>query len=224
MMAMYPNGRHMSRSPGRHFGVAPGLDVYLRGRGDTRSRFASATYSNVLGAVPSGYGKGAWIMAVKSGGMAGFSDMSFTPAATGVLGLPGSGSAEVTFTVADAAGQLISSGSGAASLTFTVADALLTASLGGSGSAALAFSTNNALLGAIASLTASGSFTITGTLTPYAIGQMAGSTVDTSVLTVDLIAAGVLAAALTSPIAANIKRVNDVTVNGTGSTGDEWGP
>jgi hypothetical protein len=38
------------------------------------------------------------------------------------------------------------------------------------------------------------------------------------------IAAATLAAAATTPIEANIKKVNDVTVDGTGTTGDEWGP
>lgn len=38
------------------------------------------------------------------------------------------------------------------------------------------------------------------------------------------VAAAVLAAAAVAPIAANIKQVNDVTVDGTGAVGDEWGP
>ena len=38
------------------------------------------------------------------------------------------------------------------------------------------------------------------------------------------IPAAVLAAAVTTPIHANIQKVNDVIVNGTGATGDEWGP
>lgn len=40
----------------------------------------------------------------------------------------------------------------------------------------------------------------------------------------DAIAAALLAAAQAAPIDANIKQVNDVTVNGTGAVGDEWGP
>lgn len=38
------------------------------------------------------------------------------------------------------------------------------------------------------------------------------------------LAAAILAAAQTTPIHSNIKKVNDVTVTGTGATGDEWGP
>lgn len=249
---LYPNGQRVLGYPGRHIAgalVASGAMAYGGIRGARLNRFVSDTYSKVLGGLPSGYGASSTILPIKAGGIAAFSNLSVTPSGSGVLGLPTSGDASITFTVADADGQLISSGSGAASLAFTVADALLVASLGGSGSAALTLSTNNALLGAIASLTASGSFTIstsnsqvlpldtssplrtgaasfaiTGALVPYAIGQMSGSTVDNSVLTVDTITAALIAAAMTNPIHANIKRVNDVTVNGTGATGDEWGP
>lgn len=38
------------------------------------------------------------------------------------------------------------------------------------------------------------------------------------------IAAAVLAAAAVSPIKANIKQVNDLTVDGTGTEADPWGP
>jgi len=248
-MALYPNSRYMSQSPGRHFGVAPGLDVYLRGRGDSRNRFVSDTYSQTLGAVPSGYGPNAWIMATKAGGIAGFSSMAVSPSGAGVLGVPGSGSTDFTISIADATGQLISSGSGTASLSFTWANALLVASLGGSGNAALSIAPNTPTLGAKASLTANGtfsitatnsqvlpldttsplrtggaSFAVTGQLTPYAIGTMNGSTVDNSVLTVDAITAALIAAAMTTPIHANIKRVNDYAVSGNGQTGSEWGP
>ena len=37
-------------------------------------------------------------------------------------------------------------------------------------------------------------------------------------------AAAVVAAATATPLAANIKQVNDVTVDGTGAAGNEWGP
>jgi hypothetical protein len=37
-------------------------------------------------------------------------------------------------------------------------------------------------------------------------------------------AAAVVAAATATPLSANIKQVNDVTVDGTGADGDPWGP
>ena len=190
-MALYPNSRYMSRSPGRHFGVAPGLDVYLRNRGDARDRFVSDVYSKVLGAVPTGYGSGAWVMAITAGGISGQSGVAIASTGSGVLGLPGTGGASITLTFADASGQLISSGSGAAALSIALNNALLTASLNGSGTATLTITPNAPVLGAKADLTASASLQITGTLQPYAVGQMTGSTVDTSVLTVDAIASAV---------------------------------
>ncbi len=223
---LYPNGQRVLTYPGRHVAgslAASGALAYGGIQGARFNRFVSNTYSPIVGAVPSGYLARAYILPITSGGISGFSDLSITSSGAGVLGLPGTGSASLTFDVADAAGQLISSGSGAASLTFTFADALLVASLGGTGSAAMSITTT-ALLGARASLTASGSFSITGTLTPYAIGQMQGSTVDNTVLTVDAITAALIAAAMANPIHANIKRVNDVSVSGTGAAGDEWGP
>ena len=38
------------------------------------------------------------------------------------------------------------------------------------------------------------------------------------------LAAAILAAAAATPIAANIKKINDTTVIGTGSASDTWGP
>lgn len=124
-------------------------------------------------------------------------------------------SATIAFSTSGTGG-LIATATGVASLTFAAADALLLASLGGQGSAAMAFTTNAPLLGAIADgsgaavfaitpaaaqayplndapplCTGVASFAITGALTPYAVGRMSGSTVDTSVLTSTAIAAAV---------------------------------
>lgn len=239
-----------------------------------RNQFAGEGITDDLASVPNGARHPvAWVMARANGGMASRSAaaLAFIPAGAAVGGVTSPGeatltltpaatawplddsvqirtaSASITFTVADADGQLISSGSGSASMAFSTNTPLLTASLAAIGSSSFALSASGAL-GAEASgegaasmafsmaatilptvdtppaRTATANFAITGTLVPYAIGQMVGSTVDTSILTVDAIAAGVLAAALTSPIAANIRRVNDVTVTGTGEVGSEWGP
>jgi len=232
----------------------------------------SAAYPALAG-LPNGYYAGAWFLPKSAGalssaynaridlGLSGLAVGGVTSDATAAFALTPAAtawplddsvqirtaSASITFTVADAAGQLISSGEGAAAFAFSTNAPLLTASLGGVGSASFALTASGAL-GAEASATgsasilfamaatilpavdtppartATASFAITGNLTPYAIGQMIGSTVDTSILTVDAIAAAVLAAALTTPIAANVRKVNDTTVQGTGATGDEWGP
>jgi anthranilate phosphoribosyltransferase len=40
----------------------------------------------------------------------------------------------------------------------------------------------------------------------------------------DAVAAAVIAAAQATPIDANIKEVNDTTIDGAGTAGDPWGP
>lgn len=283
---LFPNGQRIFCYPGRHVSgalAASGAMAYGGLRGARLNRFVSETYSPILGAVPSGYSGKSYLLAVKAGGMSGFSRLTIAPIGAGVLGLPGEGSASIDFTVADATGALIASGAGTASLAFTVANALLTASIGGIGSASFTFTaTGNA--GALASgagsasmaitfanaqpyplndasplRTGAANFAINGTLVPYAIGVMGGSTVTDTVLTTSAIAnevwstlaasftvAGtmgnklnsaasggvdygaladaVLAAALTTPIAANVKQINDTAVAGTGVEGDTWGP
>lgn len=157
--------------------------------------------------LPMGYVGKSWQLPNKAGSV---SSRAALAALNGqglvVGGITSPGAASFTVVFADAAGQLISSGSGTASLTFTFDDALLTASLGASGSAALSI-TGAALLGAEANLTANGTFTITGTLQPYAIGSMSGSTADTS-----------------TTVNANIVSVNGYLVTGDGKPGTEWGP
>jgi hypothetical protein len=107
------------------------------------------------------------------------------------MGAPieGSTSFTISFDVAD--GQLISSGVGSASLTINVNSPLLTASVSGTGTSNITITCTPAILGAEASGTGTSTITITGTLSPYAIGQMIGSTVDNTVLTSTLIAAAV---------------------------------
>jgi hypothetical protein len=219
----------------------PGM---MRSRGDL-------TVSNQwkFDAVPSGmYAGRAFFPPQKAGALRARESFSLGGTGQGVGGITTTGTATMVLDFALATGGLIASGNGAASMIFTLANALLTASIGGTGTADFTL-TGTGLLGALASgegtagmtitfanaqayplndasplRTGAASFAVTGLLVPYAIGSMAGSTVDTSVLTVDAIAAGVLAAALAAPIRANITKVNDVDVSGTGAPGNEWGP
>lgn len=125
------------------------------------------------------------------------------------------GSATITISVLDADGQLISSGSGSASVEVTTNTPLLTASISGDGTTTFSISTNTPILGAEASATGDSSFsfsvsgsilplndtsplrtgttviTISGALTPYAIGSMIGTTDVVTELTTDSIASAV---------------------------------
>lgn len=117
---------------------------------------------------------------------------------------------------ATGAGSLVATAAGSALLTFTVSDALLVATVGGTGAASIAVQANTPLLGALAEGGGGATFALTATntqvlplsdasplrtgaaaisfsasLQPYAIGHMAGSTVDNSTLTSTAIAAAV---------------------------------
>jgi hypothetical protein len=115
---------------------------------------------------------------------------------------------------------LITFGTGLASFTLNTNNPLLTAVLNAIGSANFTLTGSGATLKGTGSASGASSFAITGYVTPYAIGSMSGSTVDTTTLT----AASILAAMNAAPPAVNIKKVNDVVVNGVGSEANPWGP
>jgi len=226
-MALIGNGSVLHKSPGRFlngYGTTGGgiasMRCGLNKHGMQRNAYQSFYAKS---ATPDGHlSPSAWVLPKTAGGMSSrnVTALSLAPTASMVGGVTTTGTSTLTFTVSDAAGQLISSGSGAASLAFTFANALLTASLNGIGEASFTLSTNTPPLGAEASGTGAASFTITGALVPYAIGSMSGSTVDTATLTT----AAILAAMNASPPGVNIKLVNGVAVTGDGQPGTEWGP
>jgi len=160
-------------------------------------RFES--FNKLSAAIPGGHlAPSAWAMPRTAGGMASVNSAMLASSATATAygGITSTGSASITFTVPDAAGQLISSGSGSSTFTLSTNSPLLTAALVGSGSAAFAITANTPTLGALASLVGSSSWAIAGTLTPYAIGNMAGTTVDSTVLTGEVVASAVWAKAI----------------------------
>jgi hypothetical protein len=175
-----------------------------------RNQFIGEGITDQKASVPSGVRPPvAWVMAPKNGAMSSRSlaTLSFTPTGAGAMGVPIIGTTSFSFAFDPAAGQLISSGIGSASMTFTVANLLLTASLNGVGSSAFTITSNTPLLGAKASGIGNAVLSFTASLTPYAIGNMSGSTVDTSTI-----------------VNANIVSVNGYSVTGNGQTGTEWGP
>ena len=207
-MALLGNHSVLHKSPTR---FVNGREALLRSNFNKHGMQRNAyEVFDAKAAIPYGHlSPSAWVMPKTAGGMSSQNVTELTVATTGLAygGITTDGTSSITFTVADAAGQLISSGNGTASLTFTVADALLTASLGAVGATSFTISTNTPLLGAKASVIATASFTLTGTMTPYAIGSMAGSTADTS-----------------TTVNANIVSVNGYSVTGNGQSGTEWGP
>lgn len=223
----------LHKSPLRFFGgsttsVQPQLRSNFNKSGSSRNRLyvSQTTAALTLYSLPSGNAAGkTWLLPQKSGEISSRNDcaLSVNGAASGAGGVNGIGSAALVVDFAPAAGSLIVSGAGSAGFSCGVTG-FLSASLQGVGSSSFSVATNSPLLGAEASLIGSSSMSFVGALTPYAIGSMSGSTVDTSVLTVDAIAAGVLAAAVASPINADVRKVNGYEVDGTGQPGAEWGP
>ena len=128
------------------------------------------------------------------------------------------GSLTISISVADAEGQLISSGSGSASFSVVPNTPLLTASIGGAGESAFSITTNTPVLGAEASGTGISNFsfaasgailplndasplrtgtatiTLSGSLLPYALGNMIGTTDVVTELTPDAVASAVWSA------------------------------
>lgn len=167
--------------------------------------------------LPMGYVMKGWQMPQKPGFISARSNtVNITPTGTMLRGLPGEGSATISIDTNTPAGELISSGEGSATFNISAADLLLTASINGEGSAEFSLTSNTPVLGAEASLVGSSSmtisvanatiyplnddsplregtasFTLSGSLTPYAVGSMSGSTVDGGTLTSDAIAAAV---------------------------------
>lgn len=211
----------LHKSPGRFLsGTVASID---RSAFSKPGMMRGAHFS-LLAGVPDGHlAPSAWLLPRVGGAMSSvnFAGLSVSASGDGVLGLPGEGSASFSISFADAAGQLIVSGAGSASLTISTNTPLLTASIGGAGTASFTIG-GTGLLGAEASGTGSASFTITatgsilplddsspartgsaaftisGTLTPYAVGNMIGSTETGGALSEGSIASAVWSAAAAS--------------------------
>ncbi len=220
-MPILGNRSVLHKSPGRFIS---GREAVLRSGFNKHGMMRGAYGSyDAKSATPNGHlAPSAWVPPKTAGGM---SSRNVTGLSVGLAGLAVGGittdaAASISISFADASGELISSGSGTAVMTFTVADALLTASLDGIGAASFVINPSPALLGAKAGAIGSASFSISGSLTPYAIGSMSGSTADSGVLTAESIVAAINA----SVPNVNIKKINDVTIQGAGVPGNSMRP
>lgn len=189
-MALLRNGSALNQYPLRQLGGGVAADISMANRSDRRNIYSGIT-DNKSG-IPNGHGSpSAWLLPLKPGGMSSvnYTFATVSAAAAGTMGAPVAASALLSL-LADATGGLITSGEGVASLSILLADALLTASLSGDGAAFMLLS-GSALLGAQANITATAQAAMTAALQAYAVGHMAGDTVDDSVLTAQAIAQAV---------------------------------
>lgn len=185
-------------------GWRPDVGVYQMHRAAAnRNQVMPGAVTDNKSAVPNGNrAPSAWIMPNKGGGLSSRdATLAFAATATGIKGLPGEGSTSFSITTNTPDGQLIVSGSGSVTFSLDTNAPLLTASLNGAGTTSFSLTTNTPILGAEASLTGEASFvvttnspvifpldddsplrtgtatmTLTGTLVPYAIGSMSGTT------------------------------------------------
>ena len=67
-MALWPNGRHMTRSTYKGLGVAPGLDARIKALGDRMNRFVGETFARTA-STPDGYGTKGYVPAIRAGSM-----------------------------------------------------------------------------------------------------------------------------------------------------------
>jgi hypothetical protein len=120
-----------------------------------------------------------------------FTQMQLVAAAGGTMGLPTSGDTSFAITTDTCTGSLIASGGGSSTFMMTSNTPQLIASLSADGSTSMTFTTNTPLLGALAFNIASASLTFSGSLLPYAIGQMVGDTLNGGALTAQSVAQAV---------------------------------
>ena len=176
-MALHGNRSVLHKSPGRFLSgtVASGDRNNFNKHGMMRNAFE--TFPDQA-SIPRGYygGAGAWVQPRKGGAMSSHltASVGVTATAHGWMGLPGAGTAAFAITTNNPAGQLIVSGRGTANISVQALPLLMTASVSGRGSANISFFTNAARLGALASMRGETGFSITGHLTPFAVGKMSG--------------------------------------------------
>lgn len=179
-MALRGNNARFNVSP--HFrvsGVASiaGAGLYI----NHNNKYLTGRLRNFASEVPlASYPSGAthplaWVMPQTAGAMSSRNSAGFSLdiAGSGAMGVNGVGTTSITFSLTGT-GALIVSGAGTAEFTIT-ATANAVATLNGDGSATMTFSATAGAT-ALAWGDSLASFSITGTLTPYAVGHMEGTT------------------------------------------------
>jgi hypothetical protein len=164
-----------SAVPGRTVGTVSGVTLQTSMQplwGARRNQ--TAAFGELAGQPDGTTHPSSWLMALQAGRISSRStQITFSAAASGTLGLPATGSTSITFTVPPADLQLVVSASGSTSITFSTTGSLAGA-LAAQGAASFSFTVPSATLGAI--INAQGNAPITWSLsaTPRAIGVLSG--------------------------------------------------
>jgi len=228
-MALIRNGSHQINGLNRIFGAVGAYG--LRGNFDRNGAYtafdsglhAVSGVTNRSSAPQGARHPVAWKLPTKAGGLASHNEAKGS--ATATLSLTSGRNIAATAdggSTASATLQLVVSLQGTAAGS-GAATGNVVASLSASGTTA-GNSTASATVGAIAWAYGSAAGSCTATLTSYATGRLYGSITPYTELSPQTLADAVIAAAETSPIAADIRKVNSYTVQGDGQSGTEWGP
>lgn len=214
------NGLPLSYRGGGIAGLRP-----CWGRGNRMNQSAGQGISSKLASIPSGTrSPGAWVLAYKDGAIASFTGCQVTVTVDPLNVAAGrniDGSTTVTVTVPDAQLQLTVSAVGSTTITFT-ASANLAGGAFVAGSANFSFTVASATLGAIVDLVGQSNVSVTASALINAIGALAGDITPFTTLSPENLAAALLNAAAVTPIASNVKKMNDATMYGTGVPADLW--
>lgn len=223
-MALYPNGRYLTSSPGRHFGPSAGLDVYARARGDRLNRFASESYTKTA-STPDGYGMHATCPPLTAGSMTALRGVAQLGGTASLLsGGPMEGAAPLVALQGDGGLSLVVGMSGAAAVLTLAGDgATLSLTIGLDGTAIVTVN-GAAALSMIVPFDGAGALaSLAGTADLRGILSMAGEWTPFTELSPESMARAVLAALLAGPATpANVQQINGAAVAGTGQSGDPW--
>lgn len=176
-MALIGNRTVLHKSPGRFLsGTVASIERSNFSRaGQLASRFQAM--SPIFGGIPSGHlASSSWALPRTAGAISAINAalLSFEADPLNLAeGRNIAGSAVFDFTLPNADLQLVVSASGLATMTFTQTGALAGA-LSGEGAATATFTVPSVTLGAIVSAIGAGTFALTGSATPKALGNLAG--------------------------------------------------
>ena len=165
-----------SAFPGRMYGTVSGIalqtgmiPLWLSNRAQTGS------FGELAGQVDGTTDPVTWLMALQPGRIQSpYNQATFELSNTLIAGLPGSGSASITFSVGPSQLQLIVSAVGSTSITFTLTGGAA-AVLQAVGAITATFTVGPATLGAESGVFGSTTFTFTATATPKALGNISGA-------------------------------------------------
>lgn len=220
-MALYPNGRYMTMVLGRHFGAAPGLDVYALGRGDRLNRFAGEEHV-ANASTPDGYGMQAFCPPLTAGSLSALRRVADLSQSGDLLkGGPMEGDGTLTLTQTGGLSLVVSMTASAALVTVSADGMVLRLTIGmdGSGSWSLTGAPNLAM---IVPFGGSGSFSFTGAADLRGRLAMIGEWTPFTELSPENLADKVLDALNATTIPVDVQKINGADVLGDGTSGDLW--